>query len=141
MGGAGGGSMAGSFRDLMKLLVQVRALQEEEQVHLPEPVTLFRFLCVLWVYSSNHGDQLDVKVSAILQIQALYMGGALLSVQSAATLQELSAAESPALRVREVRKAALAALQSLSGASSSPFQPITEKLLRTKKSLLPMLRT
>lgn len=56
---------------------------------------LFRFLCVLWGYSSNHGDQLDMKVGAVLQTQALYMGRALLSAQSAATLQELVAADSP----------------------------------------------
>ncbi|KAI3365131.1 hypothetical protein L3Q82_010114, partial [Scortum barcoo] len=70
--GAGEGPAAGSFRDLMKLLVQV---------HLREPLMLFRFLCVLWGYSSNHGDQLDVKVGAVLQTQALYMGRALLSAQ------------------------------------------------------------
>ncbi len=56
---------------------------------------LFRFLCVLWGYSSNHGDQLDVKVGAVLQTQALYMGGALLSAQPAATLEELAASDSP----------------------------------------------
>lgn len=65
------------------------------QVHLREPAMLFRFLCVLWGYGSNHGDQLDVKVGAVLQTQALYMGRALLSVQPAATLAELAAANSP----------------------------------------------
>jgi len=56
---------------------------------------LFRFLCLLWGYGSNHGDQLDVKVGAVLQTQALYVGGALLSAQSAAALQQLAAADSP----------------------------------------------
>lgn len=56
---------------------------------------LFRFLCVLWGYSSNHGDQLDIKVSAILQTQALYVGRALLSTQPAATLEQLAAVDSP----------------------------------------------
>lgn len=56
---------------------------------------LFRFLCVLWGYGSNHGDQLDVKIGAVLQTQALYMGRALLSSQPAATLEELVAADSP----------------------------------------------
>lgn len=65
------------------------------QVHLPEPLMLFKFLCVLWGYSSNHGDQLDVKVSAVLQTQALYMGAALLSAQPPATLEELAAGSSP----------------------------------------------
>ncbi|KAF3704004.1 HEAT repeat-containing protein 1 Protein BAP28 [Channa argus] len=134
--GAGDGQTASSFRDLMKLLVQV---------HLREPVMLFRFLCVLWQYSSNHGDQLDVKVGAILQTHALYMGRSLLSIQSAATLKELAAANSPVVPsllcclsspVREVRRAALGALQSLSGADSSPFQPITEKLLKTSEEII-----
>uniref|UniRef100_A0A7N8XJX5 HEAT repeat-containing protein 1 n=1 Tax=Mastacembelus armatus TaxID=205130 RepID=A0A7N8XJX5_9TELE len=136
MSGAGDGPAASSFRDLMKLLIQV---------HLREPVMLFRFLCVLWGYSSNHGDQLDVKVGAVLQTQALYMGGSLLSVQPAATLQELAAADSPVVPsllcclsspVREVRRAALGALQSLSGVSTSPFQPIIEKLLKTWEEII-----
>ncbi|XP_039991801.1 HEAT repeat-containing protein 1 [Xiphias gladius] len=136
IGGAGDGPTAGSFRELMKLLVQV---------HLREPPMLFRFLCVLWGYGSNHGDQLDVKVCAVLQTQALYMGRALLSVQPAATLEELAAADSPVVPsllcclsspVREVRRAALGALQSLSGADASPFQPITEKLLKTSEEII-----
>lgn len=56
---------------------------------------LFRFLCVVWGYSSNHGDQLDIKVGAILQTQALYVGRALLSAQPAATLEQLAAVDSP----------------------------------------------
>eukprot|EP00064_Thunnus_orientalis_P022803 superscaffoldBa00008028_g23023 len=87
--GAGDGPTAGSFRELMKLLVQV---------HLREPAMLFRFLCMLWGYGSNHGDQLDVKVGAVLQTQALYMGRALLSAQPAATLAQLTAADSPDIR-------------------------------------------
>ncbi|XP_070782715.1 HEAT repeat-containing protein 1 [Enoplosus armatus] len=134
--GAGEGPAAGSFRDLMKLLIQV---------HLREPPMLFRFLCMLWGYSSNHGDQLDVKVGAVLQTQALYMGRALLSAQPAATLEELAAADSPVVPsllccltspVRDVRRAALSALQILSGADASPFQPITEKLLRTSEEII-----
>ncbi|XP_073345886.1 HEAT repeat-containing protein 1 isoform X2 [Pagrus major] len=134
--GAGEGPTAGSFRDLMKLLIQV---------HLSEPLMLFRFLCVLWGYNSNHGDQLDVKVGAVLQTQALYMGRALLSAQSAATLEELAAADSPVVPsllccltspVREVRRAALGALQSLSEAKASSFQPITEKLLKTPEEII-----
>ncbi|XP_069374153.1 HEAT repeat-containing protein 1 isoform X2 [Paralichthys olivaceus] len=133
--GAGDGPTARSFREMMKLLVQV---------HLPEPLMLFRFLCMLWGYGSNHGDQLDVKVDAVLQTQALYMGQAVLSVQPATVLQELAAANSPVVPsllccltspVREVRRVALSALQSLSGADS-PFQPITEKLLKTSEEIL-----
>nr|XP_046233291.1 HEAT repeat-containing protein 1 isoform X2 [Scatophagus argus] len=134
--GAAEGPAASSFRDLMKLLIQA---------HLPEPLTLFRFLCVLWGYSSNHGDQLDMKVGAVLQTQALYMGRALLSAQPAAMLEELAAADSPVFPsllcclsspVREVRRAALGALQNLSGAKTSPFQPIVEKLLKTPEEII-----
>ncbi|XP_062234895.1 HEAT repeat-containing protein 1 isoform X2 [Platichthys flesus] len=133
--GAGDGPTAGSFRDMMKLLVQV---------HVPEPLMLFRFLCLVWGYGSNHGDQLDVKVDAVLQTRALYMGRAVLSVQPATVLQELAAPNSPVVPsllccltspVREVRRVALGALQSLSGADS-PFQPITEKLLKTSEEIV-----
>ncbi|CAN9508835.1 unnamed protein product [Ophioblennius macclurei] len=129
------GATAKSFRELLKLLVKV---------HLGEPAHLFRFLCLLWGYRGNHGDQLDVKVGVVLQTQALYVGRALLSVQPDATLVELSSAESPVVPsllcclsspVREVRRAGLGALQSLSGASSSPFQPITERLLKTSEEI------
>ncbi|XP_068160889.1 HEAT repeat-containing protein 1 isoform X2 [Antennarius striatus] len=135
-GAGGGGAASAGFRDLMKLLIQV---------HLPEPLTLFRFLCVLWGHTSNHGDQLDVRGGAVLQTQALYVGGALLSVQSEATLQTLAAANYPVFLsllcclsspVGGVRGAALGCLQSLSAASSSPFQPITEQLLRSREELL-----
>ncbi|XP_029383324.1 HEAT repeat-containing protein 1 isoform X2 [Echeneis naucrates] len=134
--GAGEGPTAGSFRELMKLLVRV---------HLPEPAMLFSFLCLLWGYSSNRGDQLDVKVGAVLQTQALYMGRALLSVQPAATLERLAAAESPVVPsllcclsspVRDVRRAALSTLESLAEEGSSPFQPITEKLLKTSDEVV-----
>lgn len=56
---------------------------------------LFRFLCVLWGHSSNHDNQLDVQVDAILQTQALSMGGALLAKQPIGVLEELAAADSP----------------------------------------------
>ncbi|KAM9425995.1 HEAT repeat-containing protein 1 isoform 2-T2 [Pholidichthys leucotaenia] len=130
------GPMADTFRKLMKLLVQV---------HLPEPTLLFRFLCMLWGYSANHGDQLDVKVGAVLQTRVLYMGAALLSVQPTATLNQLTAADSPVFPsvlcclsspLREVRRAALTVLRSLSASSSSPFQPITEKLLKTSEEMV-----
>lgn len=38
--------------------------------------------------------------------------------------------------VREVRRAALGALLSLSGADASPFQPITERLLKTSEEII-----
>lgn len=136
LSGAEAGPYTWTFRDLMKLLVQV---------HLREPVMLFRFLCLLWGYTGNHGDQLDVKVDAVLQTQALYVGGALLKVQPTAMLSQLTAADSPVVSsllcclsspVREVRRVALAALESLSAAGSSPLQPITKQLLKTSEEII-----
>ncbi|XP_076024052.1 HEAT repeat-containing protein 1 isoform X2 [Genypterus blacodes] len=136
MNGAGQGPLSLSFRQLMRLLLQV---------HLSEPSVLFKFLCVLWGYGSNHGDQLDVKVSAVLQTQALYVGGALLRDQSEDVLLELAAPNSPVVpsllacltsAVREVRRSALAALESLSGAGASAFQPIMEHLVRRREELV-----
>ncbi|KAM4715615.1 LOW QUALITY PROTEIN: HEAT repeat-containing protein 1 [Anableps anableps] len=134
--GSAEGPVAGSCRELMKLLIQV---------HLQEPTMLFRFLCLLWGYSSNHEDQLDVKAGAVLQTRALYMGRALMKVQPAATLNKLAAPDSPVVPsllcclsspVREVRRAALGALQSLSVASSSPFHPIIERLQKTSEEII-----
>ncbi|KAK5850387.1 hypothetical protein PBY51_001271 [Eleginops maclovinus] len=134
--GASEGPSAAAFRDLMKLLIQV---------HFPSPLLLFRFLSLLWGYGGNHGDQLDIQVGAVLQTRALYLGAALLTNQSDATLQELSSARSPVFPsllcclsspVREVRRAGLSALQSLSAVSTSPFQPITEKLLKTSEEII-----
>ncbi|XP_057682312.1 HEAT repeat-containing protein 1 isoform X2 [Corythoichthys intestinalis] len=134
--GASEGPTAGSFRDIMKLLVKV---------HLSNVTMLFRFLCMIWGYSSNNGDQLGFKVDAVLQTQALYVGGALLSAQPAKTLAGLAGADSPvvpsllcclASPVREVRRAALSALQSLSGVGASAFLPIVEKLLSTSEEIV-----
>ncbi|XP_056153009.1 HEAT repeat-containing protein 1 [Lampris incognitus] len=129
------GPMAISFRELMKLLLQV---------HLSEPLVLFKFLCVLWGYSANQGDQLDVKVTAILQTQALYMGNAMLSTQPASTLTDLASAKSPVVPsllgclsspIREIRRAALNVLQTLSG-SDTVFKPIVERLLKNTEEII-----
>ncbi|XP_007565302.1 HEAT repeat-containing protein 1 [Poecilia formosa] len=134
--GAAEGPVAGSCRELMKQLVQV---------HLQEPIILFRFLCLIWGYGSNRGDQLDVKVGAVLQTRALYMGRALMEVQPASILNELAAPDSPVVMslvcclrspVQEVRRAALSTLQTLSGASSSPFRPIIERLQKTSEEII-----
>lgn len=134
--GAGQGPMAASFRGLMKLLVQV---------HLSDPLELFKFLSLLWGYNSNHGDQLDVRVSALLQTQVLYVGRALLGTLPGTTLAQLASASSPVILsllaclsspVREVRRAGIANLQSLSGVGSSPFQPITTRLLKNTEEII-----
>lgn len=69
------------------------------QVHLPEPASLFRFLCVLWGYDWNHGDQLDVKVGAVLQTRALYVGRVLLDGSTVPRLDKLAAADSPGEKI------------------------------------------
>ncbi|KAG7492749.1 hypothetical protein MATL_G00017170 [Megalops atlanticus] len=134
--GASQGPLALSFRALVQLLIQV---------HLSDPCELFKFLSLLWGYCRNLGDQLDCRVSAVLQTQALYVGRALLSAQTRKTLQTLVSASSPVVPsllaclsspVREVRRAAVATLQALSGADGSPFQPITERLLQTTEELI-----
>lgn len=66
-------------------------------MHLNEPVTLFKFLSFLWGYNSNLGDQLDCRVSAILQTQALYVGNALLCKQPKKTLNLLASGSSPGM--------------------------------------------
>lgn len=60
---------------------------------------LFRFLCLLWGYGSNHGNQLDVTVGAVLQTQALYLGKALLAALPPAALDQLAANDSPGKRL------------------------------------------
>lgn len=65
------------------------------QVHLSDPLELFKFLSLVWGYGSNLGDQLDCKVNAILQTQALYVGRAILSAQPGKTLTLLASGSSP----------------------------------------------
>uniref|UniRef100_A0A6Q2YKF7 HEAT repeat-containing protein 1 n=1 Tax=Esox lucius TaxID=8010 RepID=A0A6Q2YKF7_ESOLU len=135
--GASQGPTAVCFRSLMKLLFQV---------HLSDPRELFNFLCLLWGYGSNLGDQLDCKVNAVLQTQALYVGGALLGAQPGASLKLLAAGQSPGMvlsllaclssPVREVRRAATSTLQTLVQVDSSPFHPIIQRLLRTTEELI-----
>ncbi|KAL1264047.1 hypothetical protein QQF64_004402 [Cirrhinus molitorella] len=84
--GASQGPLAPCFKSLMQPLLQV---------HLNEPVTLFKFLSLLWGYNNNLGDQLDCKVSAILQTQALYVGKALLCNQQVKTFNLLASGSSP----------------------------------------------
>lgn len=134
--GASQGSLAPCFRSLMQPILQV---------HLKEPLTLFKFLSLLWGYNSNLGDQLDCRVSAILQTQALYVGKALLSKQSIKTLNVLASSASPVVPsllvclrsgVCEVRKAAIAVLHSFTGVISSPYHPLAEHLLNSSEEII-----
>ncbi|ROL40980.1 HEAT repeat-containing protein 1 [Anabarilius grahami] len=134
--GAGQGPLAPCFRSLMQSLLQV---------HLNEPITMFKFLSFLWGYNSNLGDQLDCRVSAILQTQALYVGNALLCNQPKKNLNLLASGSSPVVPsllvclcsgVCEVRRAAIAVLHSLSGVVSSPYYPLVENLLKSSEEII-----
>ncbi|XP_030629489.1 HEAT repeat-containing protein 1 [Chanos chanos] len=134
--GASQGPMALNFRALLQPLLQV---------HLSDPLELFRFLSLLWGYSCNLGDQLDCKVSAVLQTQALYVGKALLSTQTVKTLNLLASTSSPVVpsllvclcsRISEVRRASVAVLQALLGVTGSPYHPLVERLLKSTEELV-----
>ncbi|CAL8284634.1 unnamed protein product [Merluccius merluccius] len=134
--GASRGPMERPYRVLIKQLFQV---------HLSAPMDMFKFLCVLWCYGTNQGDQLDVRVGAVLQTQALYVGRALLAELPAPTLPTLASAESPVVPtllgclcspLREVRRAAIAVLDKLSQAKDSSFHPIITRLLRNTEEII-----
>ncbi|XP_023686780.2 HEAT repeat-containing protein 1 [Paramormyrops kingsleyae] len=134
--GASRGPLSQGFRALMRRLIQV---------HLTEPTQLFQFLALLWGYAESLSDQLECGVSAVLQTQALYVGRALLSAQPAKTLKQLASASSPVVPsllaclgspVREVRRAAIAALQTLLGVDGSPYYQVTQSLLRETEELV-----
>ncbi|KAI7796665.1 HEAT repeat-containing protein 1 [Triplophysa rosa] len=134
--GASQGPLTPRFRSLMQPILQV---------HLNEPLTLFKFLALLWGYNSNLGDQLDCRVSAILQTQALYVGKALLCKQPMKTLNVLASGASPVVPsllvclrsgVCEVRKASIAVLHSFRGVVSSPYHPLVEHLLKSSEEII-----
>lgn len=60
-------------------LILFSAFNVDSQVHLSEPEHLFKFLSLLWGYSNNLSDQLEFRVTALLQTQALYVSKVLLS--------------------------------------------------------------
>ncbi|XP_043109963.1 HEAT repeat-containing protein 1 isoform X3 [Puntigrus tetrazona] len=134
--GASQGPLAPCFMSLMHPLLQV---------HLKEPIHLFRFLSLLWGYNNNLGDQLDCQVSAILQTRALYVGKALLCNQPVKTLNLLASASSPVMPsllaclcsdMCEVRRAAIAVFQSFSGVVSSPYYPLVENFLKSSEEII-----
>ncbi|KAA0725519.1 HEAT repeat-containing protein 1 [Triplophysa tibetana] len=134
--GASEGPLASCFRSLMQPILQV---------HLKEPLTLFKFLSLLWGYNSNLGDQLDCRVSAILQTQALYVGKAVLCKQPMKSLNVLASGASPVVPsllvclrsgVCEVRKASIAVLHFLRGVVSSPYHPLVEHLLKSSEEII-----
>uniref|UniRef100_A0AAY4AU20 HEAT repeat-containing protein 1 n=1 Tax=Denticeps clupeoides TaxID=299321 RepID=A0AAY4AU20_9TELE len=134
--GTSQGPLAMSFRALMNPFFQV---------HLGNPVELFKFLSLLWGYSSNIGDHLDCRVGAVLQTQALYVGRALLAAQPIKNLNMLASAASPVVptlllclssAVCEVRRAAIATLEIFLGVKSSPFHLLIVALQKATDELI-----
>ncbi|KAF7704986.1 hypothetical protein HF521_020272 [Silurus meridionalis] len=134
--GASQGPLTFSFRALLHSLFEV---------HLSDPEHLFKFLSLLWGYSSNLSDQLEIRVTALLQTQALYVGKVLLTTLPAKKLKVLVSPSSPVVpsllgclscAVREVRRAAVAVLQPLAGVVTSPYHPVLEKLLASAEELI-----
>lgn len=117
--GASHERLAPAFRPLLSLFFQK---------HFSDSLEVFKFLSLLWGYFCNLGDQLECTVSVICQTQALYVGKALLAIESQAGLNLLTSNFAPVIPtllvclsspVREVRRAALACLQILQVVTSS----------------------
>ncbi|MGH0159593.1 UNVERIFIED_CONTAM: hypothetical protein FKN15_008290 [Acipenser sinensis] len=134
--GASQSHMAFRFKALMQLLFKV---------HLSDPSDLFKFLSLLWSYNYNLADQLNCTLKALLQTQALYVGSTLVGAQTVSTVKQLVSSSSPVVPslivnlgnpIREVRRAAIACLQTLGGAEASPFFPIIEKLLQSTEEII-----
>ncbi|KAG8516602.1 HEAT repeat-containing protein 1, partial [Galemys pyrenaicus] len=122
------GADATHFRVLMKLFIQV---------HLGDVFQLFKFFSVLWTYGSSLSNPLNCCVKTVLQTQALYIGCAMLSSQKAQCKHQLASTSSPVVTsllinlgspIKEVRRAAIYCLQTLSGVASQ-FQLVIDHLI------------
>ncbi|XP_037366275.1 HEAT repeat-containing protein 1 isoform X2 [Talpa occidentalis] len=122
------GADATHFRVLMKLFIQV---------HLGDVFQLFKFFSVLWTYGSSLSNPLNCCVKTVLQTQALYIGCAMLSSQKAQYKHQLASTSSPVVTsllinlgspIKEVRRAAIYCLQTLSGVASQ-FQLVIDHLV------------
>uniref|UniRef100_A0A670I6A9 HEAT repeat-containing protein 1 n=1 Tax=Podarcis muralis TaxID=64176 RepID=A0A670I6A9_PODMU len=115
------------------------------KVHLKNPDHEFRFLSVLWTYSYNLSNQLNVVMDAVQQTRALYIGHAMLASQSVQRKRQLTSADSPVViallinlgsPVREVRRAAVNCLHSLSGVKESVFHQIIHNLVQKAEEII-----
>ncbi|TSL75270.1 HEAT repeat-containing protein 1 [Bagarius yarrelli] len=93
LSGASQGPLFSSFRALMQPLLQV---------HLGDPEHLFKFLSLLWGYSNNLSDQLEIHVPAVLQTQALYVGKVLLPALPVKKLNVLVSTSSSGMDTRSL---------------------------------------
>uniref|UniRef100_A0A8B9SBZ7 HEAT repeat-containing protein 1 n=1 Tax=Apteryx owenii TaxID=8824 RepID=A0A8B9SBZ7_APTOW len=134
--GASEGSNAVQFRALMNLLLKV---------HLEDSEVLFKFLSILWTYNCNLSNQLNYEVNAMLQTRALYIGCALLVLQTYQKKKQLLSLSSPVVisllinlgsPVSEVRRAALNCFHCLSGIKESVFHPILQNLEQKTEEII-----
>lgn len=135
MSGASDSPMIAQYRQLVRLFLKV---------HLDDPLLLFRFLSLIWSHAGLHGDQAEgrgqVQLGAVLQVQTLLMGGALIEKYKSDQVQEV-VRKTPVFQsvlvilsspLREVRRAGLVVLRALSSACVGDFEPIAERLLRAE---------
>ncbi|XP_043915044.1 HEAT repeat-containing protein 1 isoform X2 [Protopterus annectens] len=133
--GAGEGNFALCFRQLM---------QHFFKVQFSEASDLFKFLAILWSHSHNIDSRLTYTVNAILQTQALYVGRALLESFTTQKKRQVSSTLSTVVvplvanlgsHVREVRRAALACLEIVSGFKETPFHLIIDKVIHAAEEI------
>ncbi|XP_067901387.1 HEAT repeat-containing protein 1 [Heterodontus francisci] len=134
--GASERSLARNFRTLVQLLIKT---------HLHDPSHLFKFLSLLWSYNCNLSNQLNCTVSAVLQTRALYLGHALLALQSTENRNQIASPSLPVVvslvislgnPVREVRRGAIVCLQTLTKVQGSVFLVIIDKLTHLAEEII-----
>uniref|UniRef100_UPI00398EA4BE HEAT repeat-containing protein 1 isoform X2 n=1 Tax=Pristiophorus japonicus TaxID=55135 RepID=UPI00398EA4BE len=134
--GAGEGSLAWNFRKLVQLLIKT---------HLHDSSRLFKFLSLLWSYNCNLNNQLNRTISAVLQTRALYFGHALLASQSTGKISQIASPSLPVVvslvislgnPVREVRRGAIACLQTLTEVQESVFHVVIDKLVHLAEEII-----
>ncbi|XP_051867261.1 HEAT repeat-containing protein 1 isoform X2 [Pristis pectinata] len=130
MCGASEGSLVASFRILLQLLIQT---------HLPDPSHLFRFLSLVWTYNYNLSNQLNRTVGVILQTRAFYLGCALFDYAGTEFLSSqvvVSLVISLGSPVREVRRAAIACLQTIAKVPGSGFDVVINSLANMAEEII-----
>ncbi|XP_028903501.1 HEAT repeat-containing protein 1 [Ornithorhynchus anatinus] len=131
-----GGGGAVHFRLLMRLFLKE---------HLEDSAELFTFLSTLWTYRCSLSDPLHCSVSAVLQVRALYAGGAVLASQTAQRKKQLASASSPVVvsllinlgsPIKEVRRAAIHCLEYLDGEKGSPFHAVVRHVVQKAEEIV-----
>ncbi|XP_048392427.1 HEAT repeat-containing protein 1 isoform X2 [Stegostoma tigrinum] len=136
VGGASEENLSGNFRSLVQFLIKI---------HLYDSNHLFKFLSLLWSYNCSLTNQLNHPVSAVLQTRALYFGRTHLALQSAESRSLIASPSFPVVvsliislenPVREVRRAAIACLQTLTSVQGSVYQIVINKLACTAEEII-----